>query len=211
MFLFTVFNSPLDHKLLVHVSLECAYVHAQSLQSCPTLVTLWTVARQAFLSMSFSRQDTGVSRQALLQRSLLSAEHVDSCWLADTSYFLPLTLYARPSASPSSRPLSSWPPANQHFFLLFFFFLDSAIEIELELFVNKTTATKLNSGEDKIEDILVLHLERGKDYFLSVSGNYIPSCFGSPIHTLCYMKEPILDLPLETIRELVSYLPQENI
>ncbi|KAB0406823.1 hypothetical protein E2I00_012397 [Balaenoptera physalus] len=79
---------------------------------------------------------------------------------------------------------------------------DSAVEIELELFVNKTTATKLNSGEDKIEDILVLHLDRGKDYFLSVSGNYLPSCFGSPIHTLCYMKEPILDLPLETVREL---------
>ena len=81
----------------------------------------------------------------------------------------------------------------------------------MELFVNKTTATKLNSGEDKIEDILVLHLDRGKDYFLSVSGNYLPSCFGSPIHTLCYMKEPILDLPLETVRELVSYLPQGNI
>uniref|UniRef100_A0A8C8Y3R3 phosphoinositide 5-phosphatase n=1 Tax=Panthera leo TaxID=9689 RepID=A0A8C8Y3R3_PANLE len=83
---------------------------------------------------------------------------------------------------------------------------DSAIEIELELFVNKTTATKLNSGEDKIEDILVLHLDRGKDYFLSVTGNYLPSCFGSPIHTLCYMREPILDLPLETIRELLAYL-----
>ncbi|XP_037683597.1 type II inositol 1,4,5-trisphosphate 5-phosphatase isoform X2 [Choloepus didactylus] len=79
---------------------------------------------------------------------------------------------------------------------------DSDIEIELELFVNKTTATKLNSGEDKIEDILVLHLDRGKDYFLSVSGNYLPSCFGSPIHTLCYMREPILDLPPEIIREL---------
>ncbi|XP_017365223.1 type II inositol 1,4,5-trisphosphate 5-phosphatase isoform X2 [Cebus imitator] len=79
---------------------------------------------------------------------------------------------------------------------------DSDIEIELELFVNKTTATKLNSGEDKIEDILVLHLDRGKDYFLPVSGNYLPSCFGSPIHTLCYMREPILDLPLETISKL---------
>uniref|UniRef100_G1SNU8 Type II inositol 1,4,5-trisphosphate 5-phosphatase n=1 Tax=Oryctolagus cuniculus TaxID=9986 RepID=G1SNU8_RABIT len=79
---------------------------------------------------------------------------------------------------------------------------DSDIEIELELFVNKTTATKLNSGEDKIEDILVLHLERGKDYFLSVSGNYLPSCFGSPIHTLCHMREPILDLPLETVSQL---------
>ncbi|KAI4079888.1 inositol polyphosphate-5-phosphatase B [Homo sapiens] len=79
---------------------------------------------------------------------------------------------------------------------------DSDVEIDLELFVNKMTATKLNSGEDKIEDILVLHLDRGKDYFLSVSGNYLPSCFGSPIHTLCYMREPILDLPLETISEL---------
>ncbi|KAM5270802.1 LOW QUALITY PROTEIN: type II inositol 1,4,5-trisphosphate 5-phosphatase [Hipposideros larvatus] len=79
---------------------------------------------------------------------------------------------------------------------------DAAVEIELELFVNKTTATKLNSGEDKIEDILVLHLERGRDYFLSVSGNYLPSCFGTPIHTLCYMREPILDLPLETVSEL---------
>ncbi|XP_054427971.1 type II inositol 1,4,5-trisphosphate 5-phosphatase isoform X4 [Pteronotus mesoamericanus] len=79
---------------------------------------------------------------------------------------------------------------------------DSSIEIDLEVFVNKTMATKLNSGEDKIEDILVLHLDRGKDYFLSVSGNYLPSCFGTPIHTLCYMREPVSDLPLETIREL---------
>lgn len=79
---------------------------------------------------------------------------------------------------------------------------DSHVEIELELFVNKATATKLNSGKDKIEDILVLHLIRGKDYFLSVSGNYLPSCFGSPIHTLCYMREPILDLPLETVSRL---------
>ncbi|XP_076790341.1 type II inositol 1,4,5-trisphosphate 5-phosphatase isoform X3 [Arvicanthis niloticus] len=79
---------------------------------------------------------------------------------------------------------------------------DSHVEIELELFVNKVTATKLNSGKDRIEDILVLHLARGKDYFLSVSGNYLPSCFGSPIHTLCYMREPILDLPLKTVTEL---------
>lgn len=113
-----------------------------------------------------------------------------------------------------ARLLSPFPlglPPTSISFYFFFFFSDSSVEIELELFVNKTTATKLNSGEDKIEDILVLHLDRGKDYFLSVSGNYMPSCFGSPIHTLCYMKEPILDLPLETIRELVSYLPQENI
>uniref|UniRef100_A0A8C3JXN5 phosphoinositide 5-phosphatase n=1 Tax=Calidris pygmaea TaxID=425635 RepID=A0A8C3JXN5_9CHAR len=68
------------------------------------------------------------------------------------------------------------------------------ITIELEVFVNKSTATHLNSGEEKLEDILVLHLNKGKDYFLSVTGNYLPSCFGSPIHTLCYMREPIQDI-----------------
>uniref|UniRef100_A0A8D0GF06 phosphoinositide 5-phosphatase n=1 Tax=Sphenodon punctatus TaxID=8508 RepID=A0A8D0GF06_SPHPU len=79
---------------------------------------------------------------------------------------------------------------------------DSEVTIELELFVNKSTATHLNSGEDKLEDILVLHLDRGKDYFLSVMGNYLPSCFGSPIQTLCYMREPIQDMLAESIREL---------
>ncbi|XP_060114249.1 type II inositol 1,4,5-trisphosphate 5-phosphatase [Heteronotia binoei] len=78
----------------------------------------------------------------------------------------------------------------------------SEVVIKLELFVNKSTATALNSGEDKLEDILVLHLVRGKDYFLSVSGNYLPSCFGCPIQTLCYMKEPIREMLPEAIREL---------
>ncbi|XP_066494262.1 type II inositol 1,4,5-trisphosphate 5-phosphatase isoform X2 [Tiliqua scincoides] len=79
---------------------------------------------------------------------------------------------------------------------------DSEVVVELELFVNKSTATRLNSGEDKLEDILVLHLDRGKDYFLPVSGNYLPSCFGSPLQTLSYMREPIQDMLPETIREL---------
>ncbi|XP_025899111.1 type II inositol 1,4,5-trisphosphate 5-phosphatase isoform X2 [Nothoprocta perdicaria] len=83
-----------------------------------------------------------------------------------------------------------------------FLLSDSEVTIELELFVNKSTATHLNSGEDKLEDILVLHLDRGKDYFISVTGNYLPSCFGSPIHTLCYMREPIQDMSAESIREL---------
>ncbi|XP_043361807.1 type II inositol 1,4,5-trisphosphate 5-phosphatase isoform X5 [Dermochelys coriacea] len=79
---------------------------------------------------------------------------------------------------------------------------NSEMTIELELFVNKSTATRLNSREEKIEDILILHLDGGKDYFLSVTGNYLPSCFGSPIQTLCYMREPIRDMSAESIREL---------
>ncbi|XP_042296834.1 type II inositol 1,4,5-trisphosphate 5-phosphatase isoform X2 [Sceloporus undulatus] len=79
---------------------------------------------------------------------------------------------------------------------------DTAVTVELELFVNKSTATALNSGEDRLEDILVLHLDRGKDYFLSVSGNYLPSCFGASLQALSYMREPIQEISPEAIRDL---------
>uniref|UniRef100_A0A8C7DZJ1 phosphoinositide 5-phosphatase n=1 Tax=Oncorhynchus kisutch TaxID=8019 RepID=A0A8C7DZJ1_ONCKI len=75
------------------------------------------------------------------------------------------------------------------------------VDIDLEVFVNRSTATELNAGHQQIEDILVLHLDRGKDYFLSVLGNYLPSCFGSSIQTLCQLRDPIQEIPLETIRE----------
>ncbi|XP_071608842.1 type II inositol 1,4,5-trisphosphate 5-phosphatase-like [Heliangelus exortis] len=78
--------------------------------------------------------------------------------------------------------------------------------VMLEVFVNKSTATHLNSGEEKLEDILVLHLQRGKDYFISVTGNYLPSCFGAPLHTLCHMREPIQDMSAESIQKLYSEL-----
>ncbi|XP_056413077.1 type II inositol 1,4,5-trisphosphate 5-phosphatase isoform X1 [Hyla sarda] len=78
----------------------------------------------------------------------------------------------------------------------------SETQIELELFVNNQTAAQLNCGEEKLEDILILHLDRGKDFFLSVSGDYLHSSFGSSIQMLCYMREPIRDMSPETIREL---------
>ncbi|KTF74398.1 hypothetical protein cypCar_00024617, partial [Cyprinus carpio] len=78
----------------------------------------------------------------------------------------------------------------------------ASVDIDLEVFVNRTTAPELNSGQQQLEDILVLHLDRGKDYFIFVTGNYLPSCFGSSLSTLCLLKEPIQDMPLETIREL---------
>lgn len=76
-------------------------------------------------------------------------------------------------------------------------------DIELEVFVNRVTAPDLNYGKEQIEDILVLHLERGKDYFISVTGNYLPSCYGTSIYTLCHLREPIRDMPQDRLRELV--------
>ncbi|MCI4374361.1 hypothetical protein PGIGA_G00005360 [Pangasianodon gigas] len=78
----------------------------------------------------------------------------------------------------------------------------ASVDIDLEVFVNRSTAPELNLGQQKLEDILVLHLERGKDYFISITGSYLPSCFGSSIHMLCQLREPIQEMPLETIHKL---------
>jgi phosphatidylinositol-bisphosphatase len=62
------------------------------------------------------------------------------------------------------------------------------------MLVDNRTAPKLNLGEDKLDDILILHLEKGKDYFVSVSGNYKPTTFAVPLEYLCRLPCPIRSL-----------------
>lgn len=78
------------------------------------------------------------------------------------------------------------------------------MDISLDVYVSKDSVTLLNSGEDKIEDILVLHLDRGKDYFLTISGSYLPSCFGTSLEALCRMRQPIREVPVTKLIDLVS-------
>lgn len=80
---------------------------------------------------------------------------------------------------------------------------DETLEIYLEVYVSKDAVTLLNSTEDSIEEILVLHLDRGKDYFITISGNYLPSCFGTSLETLCRMKKPIREIPITKLIDLV--------
>uniref|UniRef100_A0A8C6K4A4 phosphoinositide 5-phosphatase n=1 Tax=Nothobranchius furzeri TaxID=105023 RepID=A0A8C6K4A4_NOTFU len=79
---------------------------------------------------------------------------------------------------------------------------NETLEMYLEVYVSKDSVTLLNCGEDTICDILVLHLDRGKDYFITISGNYLPSCFGTSLETLCRMKKPIREIPIEKLCDL---------
>ncbi|XP_008118439.2 inositol polyphosphate 5-phosphatase OCRL isoform X1 [Anolis carolinensis] len=99
---------------------------------------------------------------------------------------------------------------------------NETVDISLDVYVSKDSVTLLNSGEDKIEDILVLHLDRGKDYFLTISGSYLPSCFGTSLETLCRMRRPIREVPitklidleednfLEKEKSLLDMVPQDS-
>uniref|UniRef100_A0ABM5EWU4 phosphoinositide 5-phosphatase n=1 Tax=Pogona vitticeps TaxID=103695 RepID=A0ABM5EWU4_9SAUR len=79
---------------------------------------------------------------------------------------------------------------------------NETIDISLDVYVSKDSVTLLNSGEDKIEDILVLHLDRGKDYFLTITGSYLPSCFGTSLEALCRMRRPIREVPVTRLIDL---------
>nr|CAB3264549.1 inositol polyphosphate 5-phosphatase OCRL-1 [Phallusia mammillata] len=65
------------------------------------------------------------------------------------------------------------------------------VELEFEVYVNKNTAPMLNRGQEGMDDILILHLVGGKDFFITLTGKYSPSCFGTSIEALCRMNKPI--------------------
>lgn len=86
-----------------------------------------------------------------------------------------------------------------------------SLEIELEVFVDKSTAPRLNKGLEKLEDIIVLHLDGGKDLFITVSGEYECSSFGSSIETLVRLKCPLKNVSKELLKKLETkqYKPEE--
>jgi phosphatidylinositol-bisphosphatase len=69
------------------------------------------------------------------------------------------------------------------------------VPIKLTVLINNSWAPDFNLGREKFEDILIMHLEKGKDYFITVSGNYIQSCFGSTLEHLVCFPCPIASAP----------------
>jgi len=79
-------------------------------------------------------------------------------------------------------------------------------EIELLVLVDKRSAAALNVGKDTLYDILVLHLESGKDIFITIAGDFERSVFGCSIQALVNMSEPIKSISAGRLIELVSML-----
>nr|XP_053649458.1 inositol polyphosphate 5-phosphatase OCRL-like isoform X2 [Cherax quadricarinatus] len=82
-------------------------------------------------------------------------------------------------------------------------------DVALEVLVDKRTAAQLNSGTDKLYDILVLHLEGGKDLFITITGDYERSCFGSSINALVHMNKPFKEVSMAKLIDLESKQPRD--
>uniref|UniRef100_A0A6M2DJ32 phosphoinositide 5-phosphatase n=1 Tax=Xenopsylla cheopis TaxID=163159 RepID=A0A6M2DJ32_XENCH len=77
-------------------------------------------------------------------------------------------------------------------------------DVRLTVMVDKRSACRLNCGQDKLYDILVLHLQKGKDIFITIAGNYQRSCFGSSIEALVQITVPIREISPSNLIELES-------
>lgn len=72
------------------------------------------------------------------------------------------------------------------------------------MLVTPELASSLVYGKDKLEDILVLHLEGGKDFFISVSGDYVQTSFGHSLESLVQLHMPIREVPVGQLVDVIS-------
>ncbi|KTW31555.1 hypothetical protein T552_04057 [Pneumocystis carinii B80] len=80
--------------------------------------------------------------------------------------------------------------------------------INLTIFIDNISVSKLNSGEDSLEDILILHLKNGADFFILIQGIFSPTCFGMSLERLSNLNHSHI-LPTDNIDK--SLINSQNI
>ncbi|TPX35138.1 hypothetical protein SmJEL517_g02381 [Synchytrium microbalum] len=79
-----------------------------------------------------------------------------------------------------------------------------SVSIELTMAVDALTSPGLNSGKDQLDDFLILHVERGADFFLQVSGEWMPSNFGLNLATIGRITSSVRQIGVEGIKLLTD-------
>ncbi|KAJ2451010.1 hypothetical protein EV183_003904 [Coemansia sp. RSA 2336] len=64
-------------------------------------------------------------------------------------------------------------------------------DLEFAVMVDERTSELLNTRVEEMDDILVLHLKRGRDYFIQVQGAYQVSVFGMSLDVLVHCKSAV--------------------
>ncbi|XP_067950834.1 inositol polyphosphate 5-phosphatase OCRL-like isoform X2 [Watersipora subatra] len=82
--------------------------------------------------------------------------------------------------------------------------------LNITVHVDERTTGELNAGTDSIEDILVLHLEGGKDFFVTINGQYTLSCFGSSLSTLIRLPQPIREVSRQELFDMEASVDAQN-
>ena len=66
-----------------------------------------------------------------------------------------------------------------------------SLSVTLTVHVTRESSARLMTGEDVLEDILILGLENGRDFFITVTGEYRRSAFGCSLEFLVNQPTPV--------------------
>ncbi|VEU36733.1 unnamed protein product [Pseudo-nitzschia multistriata] len=86
---------------------------------------------------------------------------------------------------------------------------ETAATINVTVTIDNKTAQLLNGGREVLDDVLILRLENGRDYYITVKGTYARSCFGMTLDEMVLYKDPIRTIPLDPI-ERAGQFPNES-
>lgn len=86
-----------------------------------------------------------------------------------------------------------------------------SLSIRFKIFIDVHAAWRMHrkqkiSNQKVPLDILVLHVENGRDIFITILGEYRPSCFGFSVETLARLPLPVYELDLKTLLQIVSWI-----
>jgi inositol polyphosphate 5-phosphatase INPP5B/F len=100
---------------------------------------------------------------------------------------------------------------NWNFMGRFFYFVGQSLSIRLDIMIDTQAAAAIlhkirdaSSGVKIPLDILVLHVMQGRDIFITIFGEYKPSCFGLTMEALTKLIKPITHYELKDLMQIVS-------
>jgi len=76
---------------------------------------------------------------------------------------------------------------------------DKPATLEFTMTIDSFTAQQLNAGREVLDDILILRLENGRDYYITVKGQFARSCFGMSVDELVLYSEPVRNIPIDPV------------
>lgn len=82
--------------------------------------------------------------------------------------------------------------------------IQTTFQVEFTCCVGKTTAPLVTANKFNLNDILVLHLVNGKDFFIPLSATYTPSVFGMSLETLVRTYGPVREMPQDALLKAES-------
>ena len=80
--------------------------------------------------------------------------------------------------------------------------IDDKVDVTIKIMVDENTIGPLTCRSGKVEDKLMVQIIHGQNFDINISGEYQPSCFGTPINALVRMTVPIREIANSAILNL---------